>query len=402
MILKKNYSSSFFTSMTAEQLWKGVTSVSNAGRKKGRGRGTGRKIAKDLNVGQIIGVGKKNMVWPGLNAPVFRGKEIVEQRALPENADYEENLIKIRNEMIGFRRLKLQPLERGYSGNKIAGRKFGPPDPIGEETFENFESIVLESKVVSHMTGNLGRKRRFSILAVTGNKNGIAGFALVKLPDARAAIRKGKNRAAQSLRFIERFEEHTVCHDFFTRFGPVKLYVSKKPKGYGLNCHRVLRSICEVAGIKDIKVEREGSKCVLSMVKAFFLGLQKQKTHQQIANEKGLHVVEFRKENDYFPRVIASPERCRTEEEILPDEELDYDLYMSEGRLQVQRPKKLPFYTRLPSWERYLKKTERFRNHDQVRINLIAKYGKLQTFLSEQEEEKKKTEIKETVEEAQV
>ena len=42
----------------AENLWKGVTSVSNAGRKRGRGKGVGRKIAKNLNKGQLIGVGK--------------------------------------------------------------------------------------------------------------------------------------------------------------------------------------------------------------------------------------------------------------------------------------------------------------------------------------------------------
>lgn len=41
----------------AENIWKGVTSVSNAGRKRGRASGGRKKIAKDLNKGQIIGVG---------------------------------------------------------------------------------------------------------------------------------------------------------------------------------------------------------------------------------------------------------------------------------------------------------------------------------------------------------
>jgi len=44
--------------VSADQLWKGVTSVSNAGRKRGRGKGIGKKTAKNLNRGQIIGVGK--------------------------------------------------------------------------------------------------------------------------------------------------------------------------------------------------------------------------------------------------------------------------------------------------------------------------------------------------------
>ena len=43
--------------MPAEKLWKGVTSVSNAGKKRGRGRAVGKKTAKNLNRGQVIGVG---------------------------------------------------------------------------------------------------------------------------------------------------------------------------------------------------------------------------------------------------------------------------------------------------------------------------------------------------------
>lgn len=43
---------------TAQHIWKSVTSVSNAGKKRGRGKGVGKKRAKNLNRGQIIGVGK--------------------------------------------------------------------------------------------------------------------------------------------------------------------------------------------------------------------------------------------------------------------------------------------------------------------------------------------------------
>ena len=43
--------------MPAEDIWKGVTSVSNAGKKRGRGKGV-KGRAQKLNRGQIIGVGK--------------------------------------------------------------------------------------------------------------------------------------------------------------------------------------------------------------------------------------------------------------------------------------------------------------------------------------------------------
>lgn len=50
-----------------------------------------------------------------------------------------------------------------------------------------------------------------------------------------------------------------------------------------------------------------------------------QKSHQQLANEKQLHLVEFRKENLDFPKVVASPEDnvVRTRAEIPQEEEMD-------------------------------------------------------------------------------
>jgi small subunit ribosomal protein S5 len=44
-----------------ERLWKGVTSVSNAGRKRGRGKAIGKKNIRNLNRGQVIGVGKDKL-----------------------------------------------------------------------------------------------------------------------------------------------------------------------------------------------------------------------------------------------------------------------------------------------------------------------------------------------------
>ena len=50
-------------SVSANELWKGVTGVSNAGRKRGRGRGAGVKRKRDLNRGQMIGVGESEGWW---------------------------------------------------------------------------------------------------------------------------------------------------------------------------------------------------------------------------------------------------------------------------------------------------------------------------------------------------
>ncbi|PSN34288.1 hypothetical protein C0J52_26005 [Blattella germanica] len=290
---------SFFNKYPADFLWKGVTSVSNAGRKRGRGKGVGKKMAKNLNKGQVIGVGKANIIWPGLTVPILRGREVVKQQQLPEDPERENKLIQLRNEMGVFRSLKLSPLERGWSGNRMPGRSIGPPDPRGEDTFEGFDTKVLELKSVFNMKGNLGRRRQMSVLAVTGNKNGSAGFALGKATDGKTAIRQAKNRSGQKLVYIEIFNNHTVYHDFFCQFGKTKIFVEKKPEGYGLVCHRAIKSACE---------------------------------------------------------------------------------YAMNDRLVYKRKKFPPFYMQLPSWENHLKKAQRTRNQEKVKINLIAEYGAVQSF----------------------
>lgn len=64
-------------------------------------------------------------------------------------------------------------------------------------------------KTVANMSSNLGRIRRFSVVAFTGNKDGLCGFAAAKSPEGRGAIRKAKNRAGQKLIWIERYNNHT-------------------------------------------------------------------------------------------------------------------------------------------------------------------------------------------------
>ena len=59
------------------------------------------------------------------------------------------------------------------------------------------------------MKGTLGRTRRVSTFVITGNQNGLAGFALGKAVMGNTALKKAKNRAAQKLIYVERYNEHT-------------------------------------------------------------------------------------------------------------------------------------------------------------------------------------------------
>jgi len=371
-----------YNSRNASELWSAATGTSNAGMKKGRGRARKSRI-KDLNRGQVIGVGDVNMVWPGLNSPAVKGQSIVRREMLPQNEKRTEALQDIRTSR---KRMKLSPLERGWSGNKMAGRSCGAPDPNGYDTFEDFDTIVLEMKRVTVMTGTLGRRRRTSVFSVTGNGNGVVGFALAKSLNPNIAVRKAKNKAVKQLHHIDRYEDNTVLHDFNTDFGLTRIFVRKAPEGTGLQCHRAIAAICKVAGIKDIhvKVDRCSSN-VQNVTKAFLLGLLRQKKYSTLAAEKGLHLVEMREEHCHYPRVLASPPVVRKPEDVDTTESMDLRMHVMDGRIPLWKKNPAPFWTRSEGYEYYFKNKWRVaRIQEPIKYDLMKEYGFLRSHLFDQ------------------
>ena len=96
-------------------------------------------MIKDLNRGQVIGVGKVNMLWPGLSGPIMKGTTVVKQQRLPDDPEREAKLIKARKALTKRSR-RVHPLERGWTSARLGGRSIGAPDPVGEGIYLNFDS----------------------------------------------------------------------------------------------------------------------------------------------------------------------------------------------------------------------------------------------------------------------
>lgn len=369
---------SFFCKSTAESVWKSVISVSPAGKRRGRGKGTGRILAKDFNRGQVPGTGRHKIILPGLNAPLIAGKRVTSIQDLGKNPEFEDNLKMVRQEMSTFRKFRELPIERGWSGKKSHGRRSGQPDDHNETSFEGFDSTVLMIRPIQNMSGSMGRIRQVQALVVTGNRNGLAGFAYATGKDSRAVVRHARNKAAQYLVHIPLWENHTVMHDFFSRYYYTTVFVERKPRGYGINAHRVIKAICEMFGITDLFAKVEGkSKNQINLAKAFFLGLMNQRSYTDIANEKKLHLVDVREENYFYPNVLASPkDPVRTEQEIKHrGENLDFTYYIYDGRIKMVEPSKNRYYVGDATWYKHLDRLDYGKNREKTKLLLAAKYG---------------------------
>uniref|UniRef100_A0A8D3BRF1 Small ribosomal subunit protein uS5m n=1 Tax=Scophthalmus maximus TaxID=52904 RepID=A0A8D3BRF1_SCOMX len=297
---------SFFNKLTADELWRGVLAETGAGGRKGRGKRTKRKTKKDLNRGQSIGEGRGGFLWPGLNTMVARDgvRQGISQRGDSEQQEVQAEFERQRDEWDRWRKMKVKR-ERGWTGRSWGGISLGPPDPgPNGETYQDFDSRVIELKTVFNMTAKEGRKRSISCLVAVGNGKGAA-----------------KNRAIHYLYYIHQYNNHTIYHDIDSKYKKTTLRMKKQNEGYGLRCHRAVITMCKLIGIQDLYCKVEGSINYLHITRALFNGLANQETHHNLAEKKKLHVVEFQSQRGPLPLVVATPSGG-----VRPDPESEDDI----------------------------------------------------------------------------
>lgn len=99
--------------------------------------------------------------------------------------------------------------------------------------------------------------------------------------------------------------------------------------------------------------------------------------------------MEYRAENEFYPRVVASPSEVRTKDEIPKGETLDFTNYVMNDKV-ILRKKKFPrFFQTMPHYRIYLKKYEKYRNHEKIRKDLKVEYGDIKSFLTDKYPEEK-------------
>ncbi|XP_074601426.1 mitochondrial ribosomal protein S5 [Brevipalpus obovatus] len=387
------WSTSFFMRFPAKDLWKSVTSVSSAGRKKGRGKGAGATRAKDLNKGQLFGTGPINVSWPGLNSSILKGREVSKIQELPKNPEFKRNLAEVRDRQDTFVRKKVHPLERGWSGGFTHGKWYSAADFFEDQTLKTFHFAIVNAKFRITCVKDVGKTPDLRTVTILGNRNGCIGLGIGVGINQRESLRASLDSASQSLLYVPISDHRTIHHDFSSRLNATVVFAHKMPEGYGLVCHRVIRAICIAAGIKDIHARNVGAETnYINIARAFVMGLYKQRDFQGMADEKKLHLVEFKEENGWFPRVLASPKdgQVRTSDQISKDESTDFHMYLNNGNVIEEVPKKYPDYTRTLGYGKFLLAHHYERSRLKTRCELRARYGAVESFLTLREKEERK------------
>ena len=163
---------------------------------------------------------------------------------------------------------------------------------MARDKFSNVENqseledrVVAIKRVTKVVKG--GRNMRFSALVVVGDKNGHVGAGTGKATEVPEAIRKAKQDAEKHMITVPFDENNSIPHDFIGKFGSAQVLLKRSKEGTGIIAGGPARSVCELAGLKNIRTKSLGSNNKQNVVLATLEGLKSLKTPESVSALRG-------------------------------------------------------------------------------------------------------------------
>lgn len=153
---------------------------------------------------------------------------------------------------------------------------------VGEMRGQLEERIIQINRVSKKTKG--GNKMRFSILAVVGDRKGRVGVGLGKSDDIANAIAKAVAFAKKKMINVSIVNE-TISERILMKKGAAEVLLKPAPPGSGIIAGGPIRSLVEVAGIRNISAKILGTDNKASNVYAAFEALKKLSDRLQERNE---------------------------------------------------------------------------------------------------------------------
>jgi small subunit ribosomal protein S5 len=159
------------------------------------------------------------------------------------------------------------------------------------ETQDAYEERVIEIARVAKVVKG-GRRFRFRVTVVVGDKKGTVGMGIGKANAVPDAMRKASERARKDLRLVN-LSGTTIPHESIGKIAGAKVFLKPASPGTGVIAAGGVRAVLEVAGVRDILTKSQGSANVLNVVMATFNALDGLRSPQTEAARRGRKVEEL-------------------------------------------------------------------------------------------------------------
>lgn len=149
----------------------------------------------------------------------------------------------------------------------------------------DLEKVVVSVRRVTKVVKG-GRTLHFAVTMVVGNRKGKVGIGSGKAGDTTSAIDKAFQNAKKNMVEVA-IVGTTIPHNILGEFGKSTVLLMPSKEGSGVIAGGAVRSVVDLAGIKDIVCKSYGSRNKINVVKATLNGLLALRTREQVAALRG-------------------------------------------------------------------------------------------------------------------
>lgn len=135
------------------------------------------------------------------------------------------------------------------------------------------EKVIQVSRVSRTVKG--GKRISFRALVVVGDKIAKVGMGLGKANDVSTAIRKAVESAKKHLSKITITESGSIKKEVTVNIDSAKILMKPAPEGTSIIAGGVVRSVCELAGVKNLVSKSYGSNNKVNLARATISALLK-------------------------------------------------------------------------------------------------------------------------------
>ena len=163
-------------------------------------------------------------------------------------------------------------MARGYSrdGNKRSS---------SQRSSEFEERVVHVNRCSKVVKG--GRRFSFGALVIVGDRKGRVGFALGKANEVADAIRKASEMAKRDLVLVT-MRDQTLPHEAIGKYAGAKVLLRPASEGTGVIAGGGVRTLLELAGVRDVLAKSLGSSNHLNVIKATMEAIRSLRSRDEI------------------------------------------------------------------------------------------------------------------------
>ncbi|MBD2105239.1 30S ribosomal protein S5 [Leptolyngbya sp. FACHB-261] len=157
-----------------------------------------------------------------------------------------------------------------------------------EEKSEWQERVVQIRRVTKVVKG--GKKLSFRAIVIVGNEKGQVGVGVGKASDVIGAVKKGVADGKKHLIEVPLTRTSSVPHPATGEGGGAKVMIRPAAPGTGVIAGGAVRTVLELAGVRNILAKQLGSDNPLNNARAAVTALSSLRTLAGVAEERGIAV----------------------------------------------------------------------------------------------------------------